>query len=141
MVGGDRASFLHGQVIQEIQKLDSGKGTYTALADLKGRFVSDLNCYFLVDESLFNFELNDLDKVKEHFEKYIVSEDVCLVDPSEHYTMLSLQGPLSEKGLITCFDLPTLPTRPGQLVSFTQPEIEAEGLRLENCQKPNKIVT
>ena len=111
LVGGDRASFLHGQVTQEIQKLDSGEGTYTALADLKGRFVSDLNVYCLPDEILLDFEPNDLDKVRERLETFIVSEDVCLVDPSEHYTMLSLQGPLSEIGLITCFDLPALPAR------------------------------
>ncbi len=126
---------------QEIEKLDSGERTYMALGDLKGRFVSDLNSYCLADKILFNFERNDLNKVKERFEKNIVSEDVCFVDASEHYTMLSLQGPLSEKGMITCFDLPTLPTRPGQLVCFTHPEIEGEGLRLENCEKPNKILS
>ena len=60
-VGGDRASFLHGQVTQEIQSLDVGEGIYMALGDLKARFVSDLKCYCLADESLFNFELNDLD--------------------------------------------------------------------------------
>ena len=64
--------------------------------------------------------------MRERLEAYIVSEDVCLVDPSEHYTMLSLQGPLSEKGLSHCFELPAPPTRPGQLVSFTHPEIEGE---------------
>ena len=141
LLGGDRASFLHGQVTQEIQKLDSGEGIYAALADLKGRFVSDLNVYCLPDEILLDFEPNDFDKVRERLEAYIVSEDVCLVDPSEHYSMLSLQGPLSEKGLSTCFDLPAPPTRPGQLVSFTHPEIEGEGLRLENCEKPNKILS
>ena len=141
LLGNDRASFLHGQVTQEIQKLDSGEGIYAALADLKGRFVSDLNVYCLPDEILLDFEPNDFDKVRERLEAYIVSEDVCLVDPSEHYSMLSLQGPLSEKGLSTCFDLPAPPTRPGQLVSFTHPEIEGEGLRLENCEKPNKILS
>ena len=34
LLGNDRASFLHGQVTQEIQKLDSGEGIYAALADL-----------------------------------------------------------------------------------------------------------
>ena len=126
LLGGDRASFLHGQVTQEIQKLDSGEGIYAALADLKGRFVSDLNVYCLPDEILLDFEPNHFDKVRERLETYIVSEDVCLVDPSEHYTMLSLQGPLSEKGLSHCFDLLVPPTRPGQLVSFTHPEIEEE---------------
>ncbi|MEC7904631.1 MAG: hypothetical protein VYE74_10565, partial [Verrucomicrobiota bacterium] len=126
LLGNDRASFLHGQVTQEIQKLDSGEGIYAALADLKGRFVSDLNVYCLPDEILLDFEPNHFDKVRERLETYIVSEDVCLVDPSEHYTMLSLQGPLSEKGLSHCFDLPAPPTRPGQLVSFTHSEIEGE---------------
>ena len=93
LLGGDRASFLPGQVTQEIQKLDSGEGIYAALADLKGRFVSDLNVYCLPDEILLDFEPNHFDKVRSDL-RHIVSEDVCLWTHQSITPCLAFRGAL-----------------------------------------------
>src|SRR3954471_13074813 len=56
LVGADRVRFLHGQVTNDIKKLQVGEGCYAALVTAKGRMESDLNIFCLADEVLLDFE-------------------------------------------------------------------------------------
>ncbi len=93
LVGADRVKFLHGQVTNDVQRLRVGEGCYAALVNAKGRMESDLNVYRLADELLLDFEPGYRDTVSQRLEKYVITEDVQVLDAAPHYGLLSVQGP------------------------------------------------
>jgi folate-binding Fe-S cluster repair protein YgfZ len=95
----DRVRFLHGQVTNDIRALKQGQGCYAALITAKGKMESDLIVYALEEELLLDFEPGLTAKVSERLEKYIIADDVQLIDVSPHYGLLSVQGPMSDAAL------------------------------------------
>lgn len=93
LLGPDREKFLHGQVTNEIVRLRPGEGTYAALVTAKGKLQCDLFVYKLTEELLLDFEPGLSASVSQRLEKYIIAEDVQIVDVAPHYGLLSLQGP------------------------------------------------
>ena len=96
LLGADRVRFLHGQVTNDVKKLRVGEGCYAALTTAKGKMQSDLNIFCLQDELLLDFEPGLAPVVTERLEKYIVADDVQVVDVMPHYGLLSVQGPKAE---------------------------------------------
>ena len=95
LAGADRHRFLNGQVTNNVKDLKVGEGCYAALVTAKGKMVSDLNIYCLPDELLLDFEPGLSGAVAQRFEKYIIADDVQVVDAAPHYGLLSVQGPKS----------------------------------------------
>lgn len=93
LLGNDRVRFLHGQITNDIKKLQVGEGIYAALTTAKGKMESDLNVFNLPDELLLDFEPGLTEHISQRLEKYIVADDVQIVDASPHYGLLSVQGP------------------------------------------------
>jgi len=96
LIGGDRLRFLHGQVTNDVKRLRPGEGCYAALVTAKGKMESDLNIFCLADELLLDFEPGLTEKISQRLEKYIVADDVQLVDAAPHYSLLSVQGPKAQ---------------------------------------------
>lgn len=97
LTGGDRRKFLHGQVTNDVNGLQVGQGCYAALVNAKGRMQSDLNIYRLPDELLLDFEPGLQDAVAQRLDKYIIADDVQIVDVTPHYGLLSVQGPKADQ--------------------------------------------
>ena len=97
LVGSDRVRFLHGQVTNDVKKLDAGAGCYAALVTAKGKMESDLNIFCLADALLLDFEPGLTERVSQRLEKFIVADDVQIVDAAPHYGLLSVQGPNAEE--------------------------------------------
>jgi aminomethyltransferase len=93
LTGADRVRFLHGQVTNDVKKLRTGEGCYAAITTNKGKVESDLNIFVLADELLLDFEPGLTEKISARLEKFIVADDVQIVDVSPHYGLLSVQGP------------------------------------------------
>lgn len=93
LTGADRVRFLHGQVTNDVKKLHVGEGCYAALVTAKGKMESDLNVFCLQDELLLDFESGLTEKISQRLEKYLVADDVQIVDVAPHYGLLSVQGP------------------------------------------------
>jgi folate-binding protein YgfZ len=104
LLGGDRKKFLHGQVTNEVSALKTGEGTYAALITAKGKMQSDLFIYSLENELLLDFEPGLTQTVSERLEKYIIADDVQIVDVAPHYGLLSVQGP-SAGAIVLSLDL------------------------------------
>jgi tRNA-modifying protein YgfZ len=96
LTGADRVRFLHGQVTNDVKRLRAGEGCYAALVTAKGKMESDLNIHCLQDELLLDFEPGLTAAVAARLEKYIVADDVQVVDVAPHYGLLSVQGPKAE---------------------------------------------
>lgn len=95
VLGEDRAKYLHGQLTNDINRLQPGQGCYSALCNQKGRFEADLNVHCLENEILLDFEPGLSELVAERLERNIVADDVELADVAPHFGLLSVQGPKS----------------------------------------------
>src|SRR6266496_1042334 len=95
LAGADRQKFLNGQVTNNVKDLKVGEGCYAALVNAKGRMQSDLNIYLLENEILLDFEPGYGAAVAQRLEKYIIADDVQVVDVAPHYGLLSVQGPMA----------------------------------------------
>ena len=104
LVGADRVRFLHGQVTNDVKKLRVGEGCYAAITTAKGKMESDLNIFALADELLLDFEPGLTEKISQRLEKFIVADDVQIVDAALHYGLLSVHGPKAET-IIRALDL------------------------------------
>jgi folate-binding protein YgfZ len=93
LIGNDRVRFLHGQITNDIKKLCPGEGCYSALTTAKGKMESDISIFNLPDELLLDFEPGLTEKISQRLEKFIVADDVQIVDAAPHYGLLSVQGP------------------------------------------------
>lgn len=93
LTGGDRQKFLHGQVTNNVKDLAFGQGCYAALITAKGKMQSDLNIYCLENEVLLDFEPGLTEAVTQRLDKYIIADDVQIIDVAPHYGLLSVQGP------------------------------------------------
>jgi aminomethyltransferase len=96
LAGNDRIRFLNGQVTNNIKALHPGEGCYAALVTAKGRMESDLHVHCLQDELLLDFEPGLNSNVSQRLQKYLVADDVEVVDLRPHYGLLSVQGPKAE---------------------------------------------
>ena len=95
VLGDDRATYLHGQLTQNINAIATGQGAYSALCNHKGRCESDLNVFNLENEILLDFEPGLTDRVSDRLNKNIVADDVELCDVAPHFGLISVQGPKS----------------------------------------------
>jgi len=93
LLGADREKFLHGQVTNDVQRLKVGEGCYAALVSAKGKIESDLLIYKLREEILLDFEPGLVERVCARLNKYVIAEDVQIVDVSAHYGLLCVCGP------------------------------------------------
>lgn len=99
LLGADRLRFLHGQITNDLQRRRVGEGCYAALVTAKGKMVSDLNVFVLPEELLLDFEPGLTRAVIARLEKYIVADDVQVVDVGPHYGLLSVHGPGAEAAM------------------------------------------
>jgi folate-binding protein YgfZ len=120
LTGADRARFLHGQVTNDVNRLRVGEGCYAALVTAKGKMESDLNIYCLQDELLLDFEPGLTGKVSQRLEKFIVADDVQVVDVVPHYGLLSVQGPKSEAVVRALEIFSELPTKSFQSAKLSE---------------------
>jgi len=97
LTGADRVRFLHGQVTNDVKRLRVGEGCYAAITTNKGKMESDLNIFCLADELLLDFEPGLTRKISQRLEKFIVADEVQVVDVAADYGLLSVQGPKAEE--------------------------------------------
>ncbi len=114
LVGADRARFLHGQVTNHVNRLREGEGIRAAITTPKGRLEADLNILCLKEELLLDAEPGLAAKLTARLEKYVVADDVQVVDAAPAYGLLTVQGPRSEAVLAGLGWLEFAPNPPGQ---------------------------
>ncbi len=117
LTGADRVRFLHGQVTNDIKRLGAGEGCYAALTTAKGKMESDLFVYNLAGELLLDFEPGLAERVTQRLEKYLVADDVQVVDVSAHYGLLAVEGPAAETAVRALEIFPQLPSKPLSFVA------------------------
>ncbi len=121
LLGEDRVRFLNGQVTNQLESLPTGNGVVAGLVNAKGKLEADLHIYILQDEILIDFESNLTEKVVARLDKYIIADDVEIVDVSPDYGALTVIGPKAREVLLSHPDIQSLPdTELGTLTLSTE---------------------
>jgi folate-binding protein YgfZ len=89
----------------------------------KGKLESDLNIYQLPNELLLDFEPGFSQRVAQRLEKYVIADDVQVVDAAPHYGLLSLQGPKAGSALSSLGLTSEVPATPMSFVTITDPTL------------------
>src|SRR6185436_812088 len=119
LTGADRQKFLNGQVTNNVKDLKVGEGCYAALINAKGKMQSDLNILVLATEILLDFEPGLAERVTQRLDKYVIADDVQIVDVAPQYGLLSIQGPKVESACLQLgLDL-EVPSKPMTFHSVT----------------------
>lgn len=100
LLGEDRVRFLNGQITNQLDSLPTGYGVLAGLVNAKGKLEADLRVYVLRDELLLDFEPGLTEKITQRLEKYIIADDVEVVDVTGDYGSFSLLGPLARQALL-----------------------------------------
>jgi folate-binding protein YgfZ len=121
LTGADRQGFLHGQITNDVNALRVGDGCYAALVTAKGKMISDLTIYRLEAEILLDLEPGMGATVASRLERYIISEDVQVIDAGPAYGLLSLRGPLAARVATQAIGAGHLPTGPMKIQALSHP--------------------
>jgi folate-binding protein YgfZ len=91
--GHDRASFLHNFCTQDIKALGVGQGCSALILNLQAKILACVRI-FAREQSLWIDSEPDLGpKIRQHLDRYLISEQVELLDCTTEYAQLRLAGP------------------------------------------------
>ena len=99
ITGDDRATWLQGMISQDVRTLTPGMGRYGCAVDGKGRIVADFQIYAAPARAalLLATPRERVAPLKEHLERFLVTEDVTLADESGTVEILTVQGPEADR--------------------------------------------
>jgi folate-binding protein YgfZ len=93
LTGPEAKTFLHGQVTNDIEGLEPGRGCYAAFLTHKGKMLGDLRVFDLGDELLLDCERVALQELFNMIRRYKLGADVELHKRTLELALLSVIGP------------------------------------------------
>ena len=94
--GNDAARFLHGMVSNEVKELQPGRGNYAFFLNVQGHIQADARILRLdADSFLLDCDRSRVDTVRQLLDKYIIADDVAVVDQTTALACLAIEGPCS----------------------------------------------
>jgi tRNA-modifying protein YgfZ len=93
LTGGDRRTFLNGQVTNDVEALEPGQGCYAAFLTPKGKMLGDLRILATEDELLLDTERVALQALFGTLRRTSIGHDVQLHKRTLQTGQLSLIGP------------------------------------------------
>jgi folate-binding protein YgfZ len=97
--GTDRRSYLHGLLTNDIESLQPGEGVYAALLTAQGRMITDMHVYELGDAVLLTLPLPLTERVGDHLDRFIFSEDVQVEEVTGSTVQLGVYGPSASRAV------------------------------------------
>ena len=104
LAGGDRVKFLHNFCTNDVNRLRPGEGCEAFVTNVKGRILGHI-FVFLAPESIWIDTIPSAEQsLLEHFDRYIITDDVELRGRTDDYAELLVSGPqanaeLTKRGL------------------------------------------
>src|SRR3954470_13613353 len=93
LAGPDAKAFLQGQVTNDIERLEPGRGCYAAFLTHKGKMLGDMRVLDVGDELLLDCERVVLQELFNMIRRYKLGRDVELHKRTLEYAELSIIGP------------------------------------------------
>lgn len=110
--GRDRLRFLHGMVTNDIQNLSVGQGCYALMLTPQGKILTDMRIFCSEQALILMVDSDLIEKDIALLRKYIISDQVEVVDRSAELTVVSLQGPKAAEMINLLNTEGNLPTSP-----------------------------
>lgn len=102
--GSDALDFVQKITINDASKLVTGKAQYSAMCYENGGIVDDLLVYKLHESFMLVVNASNKDKDFNWMKKNIKNENVEIIDKSDDYTLIAVQGPKSAETLKSLID-------------------------------------
>lgn len=94
LTGKDTLRFCNGMFSNNIRALKPGQSNQNVMLDAKGRILGQLEIWCVAEATLLaTLEHVSSTSFMEHYDRFIIADDVELEDLSEQLLQLSLQGP------------------------------------------------
>ena len=94
--GPDRLSFLQGMLSNDLRGLKPFDGQPAAILTQQGKVIADVRVLCAMNSFYLDFWEDLKEKVIAHLQRYLVADDVEIVDRTPDYIFLSVQGPSAE---------------------------------------------
>lgn len=107
--GQDRAAFLHNLCTNDIKKLLPGQGCEAFLTDVKGKTIGHAIVGVEEDSILIDTVEGQSELLLPHFDRYIIMDDVSLVDRTDEWADVVLAGAKASDVLSMAFGVDTPP--------------------------------
>lgn len=131
VTGGDRLDFLQAMVTSDIARLPVSESQPSLLVTAKGKLVADLLILRRPEDIWIETPYDRKTVARETLHKFVIAEDVEVVDQSDEWAILSLHGPLAGHVLShACAGFDPIPARDFHLVELDQ--LEGRVLVLRN---------
>lgn len=93
VTGKDRQTWLNGMVTCDLAKLRAGEGAYGFAVAKNGKLLAEL--FIVVDDGriLMGVASDRLESLAQHFDKYVIMEDVTIEDESANHSWVLAHGP------------------------------------------------
>ncbi len=116
VTGEDRARLLHAMTTNHVQQLKPGDGCYALFLNAQGRILGDVNLFCFEDHFLLDTEPETRHKLYDHLDRYIIADDVTLLDQTDHMATIAVEGPEARSVLARLFT--PLPETPFSTVTY-----------------------
>jgi folate-binding protein YgfZ len=93
ITGKDAQNFLHRMISNDVQSLQPGKGVWSLFLDIKGHVQGDFKLYRLPDFMMMILQRHALEKVVKGLDRYVISEQLKMVDVSDEFGLFQIFGP------------------------------------------------
>jgi folate-binding Fe-S cluster repair protein YgfZ len=96
VAGGDRERWLNGMISNDVAALAPGpqrSGCYATVLTRKGLILADLQVLLRPEHYLLELARAAVGDVLAYLERHIIADDVTLVDASQEFDRLGLEGP------------------------------------------------
>lgn len=112
--GPDRLSFLQGMLSNDLRTLRMFEGQQAALLTQQGKVVAEVRVLCAMNSIYLDFWEALKEKTLAHLNRYLVADEVEILDTNEQWKVLSLQGPRAAEILRAALAPADLPGRAHQ---------------------------
>jgi folate-binding protein YgfZ len=93
LTGADRRGYLQALLTNDIDALVPGTGCYAALLTAQGRMITDMRVLELGDSVLLDVPAELTAAVRDHLDRFVITEDVAVEDVTAARAEIGLYGP------------------------------------------------
>jgi folate-binding protein YgfZ len=93
--GKNSVQFLNGLISNDVKSLPAGEGVLAAFPTLQGKLLALCRIYNLGEYLLLELDAINREKILKNLSRFIPAGEFFVTDVSDHFALLSLQGPRS----------------------------------------------
>jgi glycine cleavage system T protein len=95
LTGGDRATFLHRIISNDVEGLKVGDGNYATLLTNRGKVISDMKVYAFEDAIDIDTNAETTQILYQDLDKYLIADNVEIEDLTSQTSLIGVHGPKS----------------------------------------------